>query len=171
MTRVWHENERGIDPANLLQLFEYDAASGRLTRLRSNNQHPVGSRAGDRMPSGYRRVKIDGISIQEHRVIWALVYGVWPDGLIDHINGVRDDNRLINLRIATPSQNKTNETIRRDNNLGVKGVRLHESGKYHARIYYDHHHHSLGLFNTMEEAAMAYKIAAEKHFGEFSRVI
>lgn len=57
---------------------------------------------------GYRRVRLLGQSWAEHRVIWKMVHGVDPVGVIDHINGIRDDNRIANLRDVTPAQNGLN---------------------------------------------------------------
>ena len=59
---------------------------------------------------GYGRVKINGKSVLAHRLAWALHYGEWPDGAIDHINGIKTDNRLCNLRLATRAQNQQNRS-------------------------------------------------------------
>ena len=56
--------------------------------------------------TGYRYVEINGISYYSHRLIWFMHYGTWPKGQIDHINGIKDDNRIENLREATASENQ-----------------------------------------------------------------
>ena len=50
----------------------------------------------------------------QHRVAWALHYGEWPASFIDHINHIRDDNRIHNLRVVTRAENNSN-AIRRMN--------------------------------------------------------
>ena len=107
-----------------------------------------------------------------HRVIWALVYGEWPKIDVDHINCVRDDNRLSNLRLATRHQNLANTGVRKTNKLGIKGVHLHKApDTYRSIIRVRGQRIDLGLFKTPEAAGAAYKAAAEKYFGEFARVV
>jgi hypothetical protein len=101
--------------------------------------HKTGRRIGERAGSyhssdGYRNVRIRSVMYREHRVIWAMIYGYCPLVFLDHINGDRSDNRITNLREATNSQNMQNSVIRKDNKLGVKGVRLTETGTFGARI-------------------------------------
>jgi hypothetical protein len=92
------------------------------------------------------------------------------DGMdIDHISGDGLDNRRENLRVATRSQNMMNVGVRKNNNLGVKGVRLHQ-GKYEARIQINGRLKYLGRFPAIPEAAAAYAAAAQIHHGEFARV-
>ena len=132
------------------------------------------------MPSGVVRCKVgtitrngyvvvwDGEKLAPvHRLIWQNVNGFVPKGLeIDHINGVRNDNRLENLRLVTRSQNNQNVRLARVDNQtsGVKGVSLHkQSGKWRARIKIKNRHIHIGNFDTIAQAAEAYSYAALKH--------
>jgi hypothetical protein len=95
-----------------------------------------------------------------------------PKGVeVDHVNGNRLDNRKINLRHCTRSQNNRNSAVRSDNNTGYKGVALHRhSGLYHATINVDGRQISLKYHKTPEGAARAYNKAAVKHFGKFAKL-
>lgn len=104
--------------------------------------------------------------LKAHRVIWAMVYGVWP-GQIDHINGVRSDNRLANLRSASPVENARNQKLRRDNKHGCPGVYQRASdGRFVAEIGAGGRRvtRRLGTFNTLA-LAMSARRKAERELG------
>ena len=90
--------------------------------------------------------------------------------LVDHINGIRSDNRRCNLRLATTTQNSQNSAMRHSNRTGYKGVTLHKSGKFHARINVNKKCISLGYFSDPLQAALAYNKAAIRYFGEYARL-
>jgi hypothetical protein len=118
--------------------------------------------------NGYMRVTFKGKVYKEHRLIFLLHHGYLPE-FIDHINGIRSDNRIENLRGATRLQNNSNRLKRSNNTSGFKGVHLHKAtGKFQARIGVGGVRVSLGLFNTAEEAHEAYKKAAIEVHGEFA---
>src|SRR5882724_7273668 len=72
--------------------FEY--REGKIYRLRdAGTKWKRGQRAGTKCINGYRYVRSSGHLCLEHRIIWVLIYGENPDCDIDHINGIRDDNR------------------------------------------------------------------------------
>ena len=99
-----------------------------------------------------------------------LLLGFDTPDMVDHINGIRSDNRRCNLRLATAEQNSRNSAMHRDNRTGYKGVSLHKSGKYHARINVDKRCISLGYFTDPLQAALAYDKAATLYFGEYARL-
>ncbi|SDC67314.1 AP2 domain-containing protein [Massilia sp. PDC64] len=162
---------RQIPVERLRELLGYDPESGVLTWRVSRPKYgcAVGQRAGWIEPKGYVHVSIDQVKLKGHRVAWALHYGAWPAGNLDHVNGVRSDNRIANLRIADQHQNIANSPIRVNNKCGVKGVVRTEDGKWQAQITVRGKRHHLGRFKTKEAAGQAYEAAAEKHFGEFAR--
>ena len=100
-------------------------------------------------------------SVPAHRVIWAMHYGAWPDGEIDHIDHNRANNKVANLRIVTRSENNRNQPLRRDNRSGRVGVVRAKNG-WQAQIGFGGRHHILGKFPTFEEAAAAREAAEIK---------
>lgn len=158
----------GISHEEIRRLLTYKPDSGKFFWNQKINQ--VDGEAGWINPeTGYRIIKVCGIKVMAHRLTWFWVYGEWPTDRLDHQNGNRDDQRIDNLRPASDRQNSGNTRTRKDNALGTKGVRLHESGRYQARIWDGKRHRHLGLFDTIEEAKAAYDAVATHLFGEFAR--
>lgn len=154
----------------LQSLLSYDPETGCFRWLAPRPYCSTGKLAGGLTSYGYIRISVDGRPYQAHRLAWFYVHGRWPSNEIDHVNGVRSDNRLTNLREATPSQNQANKRIRKDNTSGVKGVTWDKSrGKWLASIHINGKRLGLGRHQTLEQAARAYEAAASLHFGEFAR--
>ena len=130
----------------------------------------AGREAGTLGPDGYKRVGIGGKCFLVHRLIWAMHYeGDVPDYL-DHINGVKDDNRLENLRPATKGQNGMNRPKQRNNASGFKGVCFDTAkGRWLATIKKDGVQYRLGHHRTAEAAHAAYVKAAGDLHGQFAR--
>lgn len=142
------------------KLFTYDRESGILYwRIRDRNtirrNYVAGSSKGTK--DGRRRVGIKGKIYQEHRIIMMLCFGHIPENAeIDHINHVRDDNRLANLRFVTRSENSKNQSVSSKSTTGVTGVYFSKSrNKFIAQIKVNRQVHYLGCYNTLEEAAAA----------------
>ena len=155
----------------LYELFNYNTETGVLTRLvRTSNRNRAGDIAGWLDAQGYRRVKFDGKTYQVHRLVWFYVHGTWPTDQLDHINGVKGDNRITNLREATNSQNQQNQRKPHSRNKnGYLGVTYRKRlDKWQARIKINGTQRHLGLFSTPEYANEAYLQAKrELHpFGE-----
>ena len=104
------------------ELFSYDHASGEFLCRKARGNLKVGDVAGTVDYQGYVRISISGRRYRAHRLVWLYVYGIMPDTEIDHINGIKNDNRLSNLRLATRAQNETNKGKQRNNKSGYKGV-------------------------------------------------
>tara|TARA_R110002153_G_scaffold41862_1_gene119330 strand:- start:24 stop:509 length:486 start_codon:yes stop_codon:yes gene_type:complete len=151
------------------KLYSYDPNTGHMTWKVSRGNAAVGYRAGTRnKQKGYRHLRVESKFYLEHRIIWLLIHGHLPTDCIDHINGIKDDNRLCNLREATQQQNTYNQCISVNNTSGFKGVNS-RNGRYHARIQFNGKRKILGTFTTKEEAHLAYCEASIKHHKEFSR--
>lgn len=109
--------------------------------------------------NGYLRVRLDKTDIALHRAAWVIYYGKYPDGVIDHIDGDKKNNRIENLRCVSVSVNTQNQrSAMRHNKCGFLGV-THEkqTGKFKAAINIGlGKSKTLGRFNTAEEAHAAY---------------
>ena len=104
-----------------------------------------------------------------HRIAWFLYYGSWPKDLLDHINGIKDDNKIKNLREATKNQNEMNKKKRSDCSSKYKGVCWSkEKQKWTSYIRINRRRKHLGVYASEEEAAGAYDKAARKLFGEYA---
>lgn len=98
----------------------------------------------------------------------------YPDGIVDHINRNTCDNRRKNLRVCNITESNWNRGVQRSNRVGIKGVALclsrDRKKKYRAQINVNGKRIRLGWFMTAEEAAIAYKEAERKYYGEFAPV-
>ena len=150
-------SENEITQDFLKEHFEY--RDGHLWRIKStSNKAKVGQRFGSYASEGYILGGLRGKYYYEHRLIWLYHYGKWPKECIDHINGIKDDNRIENLREATKQQNSFNRKSDRGSTSQFKGVSWHKQRKkwradytHKGKIYY------LGLYETEEAAAKAYR--------------
>lgn len=146
----------------------YDPDTGIFKWKVNKGRVKVGDIACNINDTGHVRIIIDGTRYYAHRLAWLYTYGEFPDGMVDHINRVKDDNRIANLRVVSKSQNAMNTKLHKHNTSGYRGVSLHKkSNKWKAKIEKDKVQIQLGLFKTKEEAAEAYMIASIKYFGEF----
>ena len=119
--------------------------------------------------SGYRRVTFSAYEkkriLGEHRVIWLMMYGRWPNGEIDHINGDPCDNRIKNLREVNLSQNMQNKSTYSNNKTGACGVGWHKKNRvWTAYITFNSKRKHLGCYKSFEEA-LAVRKTAEKEYG------
>ena len=154
-------------------LLKYSKATGILLWRVARNRMAAGAVAGNLDSSGHRQVKICGRRYMAHILIWFIVTGEWPENDVDHRNRKPDDNRWINLRGATMSQNKANSVY--PNTCGLKGAYPHflrdgrPSGKFSSRITINGKNKYLGLFDSAKLASAAHAAAAREAFGEFAR--
>lgn len=125
----------------------------------------AGNVVGTKTQYGYLTTYIDKKTYFVHRLAWALHYGEWPKGQIDHINGVKDDNRIENLRDVCSSVNAKNKRKSRRNSSGFIGVDyVKKSKRWRARISTGGRRIEIGQYKTPEEAAKAYE-AVKQSFG------
>lgn len=121
--------------------------------------------------SGHRRGRIAGHGLLAHRVIWAMHIGTWDFGLIDHRDLDGANNRMDNMRPATKSENGANRVAKPGASSQYLGVGWHKAaGKWKAAISTNDRTCHLGLYDSEEDAARAYDVAAGQLHGEFARL-
>jgi len=155
-----------MDQATLKKHMHYDEITGIFTWIKStSNKIRPGVVAGSQRKDGYIEIRLNGELMLAHRMVWLYLNGEMPSLKTDHINGIRNDNRLCNLRLATDTENATNVKTHCDNRSGLKGVSYDKRfGKYIARIFHKGKAHWLGHFDSPQDAHAAYvKASAELH--------
>ena len=136
-------------------LFEADFDKGVLKwkNPMKHSGNKKGDIAGHKNNLGYIKVSVDKKLVSVHRVIWALFYRKEPPPILDHINRVKDDNRIINLREADSFLNSQNQGIARHNKSGFKGICWHKhTKKYVVTKMVKGTDYYIGSFYTVEEA-------------------
>ena len=155
-----------ITAARARELLRYDPETGFVYRERSlSNSTKVGQRAGYVHPTKlYRYLCVDGGYYFEHRIIWLLVHGQFPEAQIDHINGDRQDNRICNLRELNNSENAQNKKRAcKGSTSGILGVSwMTRANKWRAQIQINKRVTYLGIFGTKEAAQSAYMAAKKR---------
>ena len=170
MPRTVRTDKERMSPAEVARMFLYDPLSGELARCDRGHGIKPGRPTSGKNGDGYRVVRVKDRMYLVHRLAWVLTHGEWPEADIDHINGVRLDNRIANLRPATRSLNNANSKRPRTNKSGYKGVSWHAVGrKWLAQVKADKQNHYLGLFDDPVQAHAAYVEASRVLFGEYAR--
>lgn len=157
-----------ITPEEVQLMLDYDPTSGHFTWKIKRRGKNIGVPAGYLEKTGYRRIRIYGKPYNAHRLAWLYTHGKWPQGVIDHIDGNRDNNRINNLREATLTQNQYNRRVKCTSSTGRKGVSLaRREGRYQSQITIGGVKKFIGYFDTIEEGVCAYNKAAIAAQGEF----
>ena len=160
-----------IDQDRLVKLLSYDPETGIFMWRSFRGCQKPDRYAGTLRSNGYLQINIDYKLYFAHRLAWLYIHGKWPADEIDHINMIRNDNRICNLREATSAENKRNKRKLCTNTSGFKGVGLEKSNnKWSAKIMIDGNLMNLGQFYDIADAAAAYARASEMYCGKFSRV-
>ena len=148
-----------ITQAQIKKLISYDPITGVVTFLNTNKK------SNTKTPKGYKSICLLGKGRIEHRVIWLYMTGLHPKGQIDHINGIRDDNRFLNLRDVTNQENHKNKTLLSNNKSGVTGVAWSEiRGVFRSSITVNLKHVHLGYFDNLLDACCS-RLSAQLKYG------
>jgi hypothetical protein len=150
-------------PDQIKEKLDYNPETGDLVWKKLRNSKRIGQKAACLDLGGYVQINISGYVYKGHRIAWAIYYGRWPNGMIDHINGNRNDNRIQNLRECDHQTNCQNMRIGSCKNAsGYLGVHIsphYPEGhpkRYRAKIQFNGKQIHLGGYATPELAHQAY---------------
>ena len=151
----------------LHELFEY--RDGFLIRkIRTSNFAKLGVPITTIASNGYIQISVNNKLENAHRIIFMMHHGYMPE-LIDHINGIKTDNKIENLRAATSCQNKYNTKLRADNKSGIKGISWSKrSKKWHAYLSINNKRKNIGFFKDIFEAEKQVIYYRQLYHGEFA---
>lgn len=146
-----------LTAARLREVLHYDPETGVFTWVRPKQGCKIGRAAGHTHPDGYRRITVDYVDYAAHRL-------AWPPETLDHVNRSRDDNRLVNLRLATYLENNQNVGLRSNNKFGHKGVCWKRaSAKWNVQIWVNYKKFDLGMYSDINDAVAVRKAAEAKY--------
>jgi hypothetical protein len=165
-----HKERTMLTQKELKELLHYNPETGVFTwKVTKSNRAVKGSVAGRTNSRGYIKIRIQGKSYAAHRLAWLYMMGEWPKNYIDHVNGVRDDNRRSNLREATRQQNQFNRPSSKNSLCTYKGVSWNrKSKKWQVASKLNQKDKNLGHFSCEHEAGLVYNQFAMKHHGEYA---
>lgn len=177
--------EQSVTPEELQELLSYDPETGTLTWKNRGDRFCQSDRSQKIFQSvfagkpalvtknqdGYLWGQIFGKSLMAHRAAFCLMSGHWPVDQIDHVNGIRDDNRWENLREASRKENHRNRKASKSSTSSFVGVSFRrDKGLWSAFICIDKKKKHLGYFGTEEEAAKARDSSARGAYGDYARL-
>lgn len=144
----------------LLEVLDYNQETGIfIWKIKLSARGAVGKKAGTNT-YGYNAINIDGVRYFAHRLAWLYVHGYWPKQEIDHIDRNRSNNSINNLRDVSRTVNALNNSPQLINSSGVKGVTFcKDRNQWQAQINIMGKNITLGRYQSLDEAAIAYKSA------------
>ena len=153
-----------VDADSIKKLISYSPQSGIFLWSKSRRGVSAGAVAGCINQEGYRQIRVERRVYLAHRLAWLISYGEWPPGEIDHINGLRDDNRICNLRVVDRAGNSQNRRSAMSNNkscglLGATWNKQHQC--WQSKLQENKRRHHIGYFKTAIEAHRAYMKAKD----------
>jgi hypothetical protein len=169
MEQATTENNREMTREDLCGKIKYNPESGLF--FKTGSLLPCGFLNN----RGYVVIVLNKKMHLAHRLAFLIMENRQSTKQIDHINGIKHDNRWKNLREATNSQNKQNSKKQKNNTSGLKGVckcdDANRKTPWRARIRLNNKLIHIGRFKTKEEAKAAYDAKAIELFKEFARLV
>ena len=157
-----------ITQSKLKSQLNYDPDTGLFTWIKSFPKRPIGSVAGCKDTQGYISIGLNNKIYRAHRLAWLYEYGEFPKDCLDHVNRIKDDNRLCNLRECCNSENQWNTGICKNNTSGIKGVAWYErTQSYRVRVRVNGKQKHLGYFKDIELAKITAETARLKFHKQF----
>jgi hypothetical protein len=158
-----------ITQEELKELLNYNPETGIFTwKVSPARQVFFGDIAGTKRKDGYIQIKVKNELILSHRLAWIYMYGYLPK-YIDHINGQRDDNRIINIREVSNQQNSLNSKISKNNTSGIKGVYWDKSrNKWVARLFVNGQCKFFKRFDDIDLAKLVIEEVRIKYHGKYA---
>lgn len=150
---------------------EVEYRDGHLFRIRSQRSSCAGDKCGSKVPGGYLRAMIRGKKYQVHHLVWLYFTGRFPKDQIDHINGIRSDNRIENLRECSCSENHQNRVSKAGSKSQYLGVSwVNARNKWVANIKVGRFKKQIGYFDCEEAAYRAY-LQEKSKFHSFNPIV
>lgn len=154
----------------LLELVEYDPYTGYFHNRKMRSPTALkGQISGTSRPDveGRLHISLQGKTYSKQRLAFFYMKGKWSDKYIDHINGVRNDNRWDNLREANESQSAANRKC--SNKLGIKGVHRTKYGKYEVNVNVNGKQRNMGTYADLRDATFVSRKCAEDFHEGYAR--
>ena len=157
----------------LKSILDYDCETGIFKWKVSNSPRvKIGDITGCLHHTGYLFIRINKKQYLAHRLAWLYVNGNWPKDMIDHIDGIRNNNKISNLRQASRTENQQNSKLSKRNTSGIKGISWHKaSKKWQVAFKINGKSKTFGYFNDLELAELVVNEARLKYHGNFARAI
>lgn len=161
------KNDSTINQDLLHKYFYY--YNGNIYWKISYGSRKINTKCGCLDEKGYEYTMFCGKNLKNHRIIFMMFHGYLPK-VVDHINGIKNDNRIENLRAATKSQNGFNSKISKANKSGVKGVSWDKKRKkWKVQISINCKNKCIGRYDDLELAELVATEARDKYYGKFAR--
>lgn len=154
----------------LRELLRYEPDTGDwYWRVRINSKVDVGDAAGTISVHGYRIITLGGTKYRASRLAFLYMTGSWPVNEVDHENRCKLDDRWINLRDVTGSENQINRDLQSNNTSGFRGVHWHTRDcKWIVQVKKENQNFFVGQYDSLEEAVVARDLAAKELHGSFA---
>jgi hypothetical protein len=139
-------------------LFNYDPLTGIFTWAKKRSGYQIGQETGSRcIRTGYVKLQVYGKRYLAHRIAWLYVHGKLPTHSIDHINRLKHDNRIENLRDVPHVVNSANTGARKKARYNLKGVKfIRRTQSYKVEFVFNGEKHFLGEFADRDIAQDTY---------------